>query len=290
VLTGAGLLINDSDPEGDPLFAMLVSGPNRGTLISFDGSGGLRYRPEAGFIGTVQIVYQASDGVLLSDPITVTIQVIVPDNVPVNNSGSGSGSGAGTGSGNGASAQSNTSTTTTTVDQTIQTLAAAPPPVVDGSALSSASPATNAEVAKVEVLPFVPVESSLEKSSLLHTAFGIRSRESIRWFSTSAGHYEIQTHRSSDLITSHRMHQEEGTNHHDHEMGHQQIAMDSVLIKTVLGTGIILWLAQGAQLAATLISVSPAWMHIDPLSIMPNLDDKKGKKEELSEGEKLFDR
>jgi hypothetical protein len=86
------------------------------------------------------------------------------------------------------------------------------------------------------------------------------------------------------------VHGHDGPANHVNDMSNHQISMDSVLIKTVLGTGIILWIAQGAQLAATLISVSPAWMHFDPLSMMPGLDDKRGKKEELSAGEKLFDK
>jgi hypothetical protein len=58
----------------------------------------------------------------------------------------------------------------------------------------------------------------------------------------------------------------------------------------VLGTGVIIWLAQGAQLAATLVSASPAWLHIDPLAVMPSIDTKNGKKEELSAGERIFDK
>jgi hypothetical protein len=50
----------------------------------------------------------------------------------------------------------------------------------------------------------------------------------------------------------------------------------------------LLWVVQGAQLAATLISVAPAWIHLDPLAVLNNADDKL-KKEELTAGEKLFD-
>jgi hypothetical protein len=57
----------------------------------------------------------------------------------------------------------------------------------------------------------------------------------------------------------------------------------------VVGTGLVLWVVQGAQLAATLISVSPMWSQIDPLAIL-NSNDGKGKKEELLAGEKLFDK
>ncbi|MCY3008285.1 MAG: Ig-like domain-containing protein, partial [Planctomycetota bacterium] len=88
VLTGTGLLANDFDPDGDAISAVLVSGPGRGSLVSFLANGGLRYTPERGFIGAVEIVYQAFDGMFLSDPVTVTIYVVIPDNLPSNDSSS----------------------------------------------------------------------------------------------------------------------------------------------------------------------------------------------------------
>jgi hypothetical protein len=66
-------------------------------------------------------------------------------------------------------------------------------------------------------------------------------------------------------------------------------SFESVVFSTVVGTGMLLWVVQGAQLAATLISVAPAWMQLDPLSIL-NSNEGKMKKEELSAGEKLFDK
>jgi hypothetical protein len=65
--------------------------------------------------------------------------------------------------------------------------------------------------------------------------------------------------------------------------------LDSFLVRTVLGTGAILWLAQGAQFAATLVSAAPAWLHIDPLAVMSKGSGSNGKQEKLSEGEKLFE-
>jgi hypothetical protein len=50
----------------------------------------------------------------------------------------------------------------------------------------------------------------------------------------------------------------------------------------------LLWVVQGAQLAATLISVAPAWIHLDTLAVLNNADGKL-KKEELSASERLFE-
>ena len=65
-------------------------------------------------------------------------------------------------------------------------------------------------------------------------------------------------------------------------------SFESMVFSTVVGTGMLLWVVQGAQLAATLISVAPAWMQLDPLAVLNNADGKM-KKEELTAGEKLFD-
>jgi hypothetical protein len=271
VLTGTGLLANDFDPDGDAISAVLVSGPGRGSLVSFFANGGLRYTPERGFIGTVEIVYQAFDGMFLSDPVTVTIYVVIPDNLPSNDSSSDNNSGA--------SGQISTNTIST------EAIMAAVSPVEEAPTLVSQTVPVSVYVAPAEHVAYVPDVTAMERGAFQASGAGQRMGEMGRRHLSRAGHFEIQTFRSSD-----RVHGYDGMSNHMDEMSHQQISMDSVLINTVLGTGIILWIAQAVQLAATLISVSPAWMHFDPLSIMPSLDNNRGKKEELSAGEKLFDK
>ena len=65
-------------------------------------------------------------------------------------------------------------------------------------------------------------------------------------------------------------------------------SFESMVFSTVVGTGMLLWVVQGAQLAATLISVAPAWIHLDTLAVLNNADGKL-KKEELSASERLFE-
>src|SRR5262249_4747831 len=56
-----GVLANDSDIEGDPLTAVLVSGPSHGTLtLAADGS--FTYVPAANYFGPDSFVYQPNDG------------------------------------------------------------------------------------------------------------------------------------------------------------------------------------------------------------------------------------
>lgn len=77
-----GVLANDSDPEGDPLTAVLVDGPDNGTL-TLNANGSFTYTPSANFNGTDVFTYRASDGALSSNVATVTIEVNPVDDAPV---------------------------------------------------------------------------------------------------------------------------------------------------------------------------------------------------------------
>ncbi len=78
-----GVLANDTDADGDPLTASLVSGPANGTL-TLNPDGSFTYTPKAAWIGTDSFQYTASDGQLTSNPATVTLTVSDP-NAPVAN-------------------------------------------------------------------------------------------------------------------------------------------------------------------------------------------------------------
>ncbi|MEM7131540.1 MAG: Ig-like domain-containing protein [Chloroflexota bacterium] len=69
-----GVLSNDSDSEGDPLTAMLDSGPISGTLM-LNADGSFDYTPNVGFFGTDSFTYYADDGLDTSNITTVTIIV-----------------------------------------------------------------------------------------------------------------------------------------------------------------------------------------------------------------------
>jgi VCBS repeat-containing protein len=77
-----GALANDTDADGDPLEAVLETGPTNGVLtLNLDGS--FTYTPNANFFGTDSFTYRASDGVLDSDITTVTITVNPVNDAPV---------------------------------------------------------------------------------------------------------------------------------------------------------------------------------------------------------------
>ena len=81
-VSAPGVLGNDFDPDGDALAAVLVSAPSSGSLtLNPDGSFG--YTPEPDFHGSDSFTYKASDGMLDSNPATVSLTVQPVNDAPV---------------------------------------------------------------------------------------------------------------------------------------------------------------------------------------------------------------
>ena len=77
-----GVLGNDTDREGDPLRAILVSGPSHGTL-AFNADGSFTYAPAADYNGLDSFTYKANDGSLESNVAIVSITVNAVNDPPV---------------------------------------------------------------------------------------------------------------------------------------------------------------------------------------------------------------
>jgi len=77
-----GVLGNDTDPNGDPLSAILISTPSNGTL-TLSASGSFTYTPKPNFNGTDSFTYKANDGLLDSNVATVRIAVTPVNDAPV---------------------------------------------------------------------------------------------------------------------------------------------------------------------------------------------------------------
>ena len=74
VTAANGVLANDSNADGNPLSATLVTNVSNGTL-TLNADGSFSYTPNAGFTGTDSFSYSASDSYAMSAPATVTITV-----------------------------------------------------------------------------------------------------------------------------------------------------------------------------------------------------------------------
>src|SRR5207244_597675 len=71
-----------TDVDGDPLSAVLVSGPSHGTLsLSSDGS--FSYTPSANYTGSDSFTYKANDGAADSNLATVSLTVTAVNDAPV---------------------------------------------------------------------------------------------------------------------------------------------------------------------------------------------------------------
>ena len=74
VIAPAGVLANDTDVDGDPLTAAVVTGPAHGTL-ALNANGGFTYTPAADFSGTDAFTYRANDG--FADGASATASLVI---------------------------------------------------------------------------------------------------------------------------------------------------------------------------------------------------------------------
>ncbi|NBR07224.1 MAG: tandem-95 repeat protein, partial [Planctomycetes bacterium] len=81
VATGQGLLLNDSDAEGNSLTAVIVTNPSNGSVV-LNSDGKFTYTPNANFNGTDTFSYKTSDGITFSNIATVTVDVNAVNDAP----------------------------------------------------------------------------------------------------------------------------------------------------------------------------------------------------------------
>ena len=84
VLVGGSpsLLANDTDPDGDPLVAVLVTGPVHGTL-ALNANGTFSYTHNGSETTSDSFTYRASDGQAMGNIVTVSITVTPVNDAPV---------------------------------------------------------------------------------------------------------------------------------------------------------------------------------------------------------------
>lgn len=77
-----GLLINDTDVEGDPIGAELADPPPNGVLHEFTVSGGFHYQPQTGFFGEDVFTYLPTWNGVAGDPTEVKMVVHQLQDIP----------------------------------------------------------------------------------------------------------------------------------------------------------------------------------------------------------------
>jgi VCBS repeat-containing protein len=81
-VTALGVLINDTDVEGDLLTAVKVSDPAHG-VVTLNANGSFTYTPTANYNGSDSFTYQANDGAANSNVATVSLTVTPVNDAPV---------------------------------------------------------------------------------------------------------------------------------------------------------------------------------------------------------------
>jgi len=81
VINAPGILANDSDNDGDTIFAVLQNNVSKGSL-SLSNDGSFIYSPDGNFNATDAFTYKASDGSLESNTATVIISINPVNDAP----------------------------------------------------------------------------------------------------------------------------------------------------------------------------------------------------------------
>src|SRR5206468_33025 len=82
ISAASGVLANDSDVEQDPLTAVLVAGPTKGTL-TLNADGSFTYTPNANANGADTFTYKANDGAADSNIVTAHTTISPINDSPV---------------------------------------------------------------------------------------------------------------------------------------------------------------------------------------------------------------
>ena len=68
-------MINDTDPDLEPLTAELPGAPIQFGTLTFNSDGSFTYVPDTNYYGSVYFTYRAYDGTEYSTPVQVSIDV-----------------------------------------------------------------------------------------------------------------------------------------------------------------------------------------------------------------------
>ncbi len=300
IVQANGLLGNDSDVDGDGLSVLLVSGPNVGSLeLRSDGS--FTYTPQPNFVGIASFTYRVTDGLLNSDDVTVSILVTVPNNLP---GGGGSGGGG-----------QEAAIAAMGVEMAMAVPAAAEVAAeglvavvrrrrdcratgascsrccwprgrdtVIGNATSPTATQVPGVVPAIQRLDDAKQENENFKLVLSEETYEIKSRgvesTSIQRSLTNDRRYQRIEHGDARLLVF-------SNNRIDFEQSQSSADFKEIVFQTVLSTGLVIWVLQGAQLLATILATTPAWIQLDPIAILPKSDSYD--EEEPEDGATIFD-
>ncbi|MFT5091581.1 MAG: VCBS repeat-containing protein, partial [Porticoccaceae bacterium] len=287
-----GVLANDSDPDGDAISALLVSGPANGSLVLLS-NGGFTYTPNDDFRGIDTFVYEPFDGAATGPQRTVVLNVtraIAPPPPPTDSGSSDSGESDDAAS---AAESDGSESAEATID--------APPSAVDGSvqssvvvesadgATSQASESADDDANEELAGPYTASESGEDflsgpaqrlelrdaASVIVKTLNDVNSdgdstdsdnrfRDSLRFDGEDLS-YLVSTEFIQEL--------EQVEDEFEFHGAVPEWATGTAVATTAsISVGYIMWMLRGGYVLASVLSTMPVWQNIDPLPVLAALD------------------
>lgn len=286
-----GLLLNDTDEDGDALQTVLVTGPANGTLV-LNTNGTLLYSPNGSFSGEDLFVYYVTDGTANSAPVTVSINVAAAvGSAPGGSSGDSAVSADGLTDSSAADSEGESTDSSEgsgeeiTVVESSQ-LIAVPSAVADRSESTTTAKAIPSE-------PFIESGTSTANednvaitgemiASVFVSDFFVNTRsERIKTVSAELAQaaafggmmMDNGIHNalvSLNFFTIERLIQrtDEPTVSEREELAGKVAVGSAAVVTTSLSVGYVIWILRGGSLLTTFMSAMPAWQAFDPLPVL----------------------
>ncbi|MFN9720382.1 MAG: beta strand repeat-containing protein, partial [Planctomycetota bacterium] len=301
-----GALINDSDEDGNMITAVVVAGPQNGTL-TLNADGTFSYVPDAAFYGIDTFTYYVTDGTLRSDTVTVTIDVLISISSGGGGSGdSGSGStdsGSGTGSGDGGSTDSGNSGNTTPGDSGNSGLNPPSSPVSESenndqsdaeTQETADAESTNAEgvtpeqagtdLSALETMIQVVLPDSGFKDAVQNVVQSAEATPKYVLKGLWSG-ANILVNPADAVVSGHlfriaKIVREDIPQNSESrsiipELGDKVVVGSTAVVTTSLSVGYVIWALRGGSLLTAFMSAMPAWQSFDPLPVLQSFERNK---------------
>jgi hypothetical protein len=276
-----GVLVNDTDPDdGDVLTVVATQLPASGT-ISLLSNGSLHYVPGLGLYETVTFQYYVTDGLLNSDTTTSTIYIYL---MPSENSG-----GSGT---SGSNSQNNITSNNDDID-----IAGATQTTQSTQAAQETPTIVNVTTTSATETPLVvgPIGMSDEEETQTQGAIAAHDLGRLHVLEIDEDEQDRSQHRDTvQMQVLQRDNDRDASSDVtadglDDAPEINPIEIENIVLTTVIGTGVVIWIVQGAQVLATVMSAAPVWMQLDPLLVMSQERMRVGKNEQEEKAMELFD-
>ncbi len=294
------VLSNDSDPDSVGMTAILVSGPQHGTL-TLNADGTLTYSPDDDFSGVDTFTYQATDGLEFSSPTTVTFDVSL---VAGGGSGFGGDSLDSGDDGDDDTDSENESNDLIDTDNSGDGEGDATSSTTNGLTSGDAgntglrpngSSNTETDIPFVQTTGSDPLAQVLDgiQQSLLQELNGHRTKRtghaqrgrSGAWGTLApvVRHFlpdPVQNMTVSFLGNQTMWNELNSIRNELRDQRQSSAIMEKIVVGTTtavtggLTVGYVIWLIRGGSLLATMVSVVPTWVTFDPLPVMDRFEEE----------------